>query len=149
MATQTDRTLYFDFLPLNLGKISGWNVRFSLYTVPGQVEYDSSRRLILNGADATVFVADSDFSRASDNVDSLQNMIKHLAGFGVNINDFPWLLQYNKRDLTNAMPIERMEQELNFGQVPSYQSVANEGLGVFASLRGISKLLLEQLSRKL
>ncbi len=145
LATETERTLFFDFLPLDLGSVQGFKTRFSLYTVPGQVEYNASRKLILNGVDGIIFVADSDVMRSKDNVESLQNMIENLAEYSLTLDNIPWVLQYNKRDLANAMPIERLERELNQRQVPSFEAVASEGLGVFATLKAISKLILNRL----
>ena len=145
LATETERTLFFDFLPLDLGSVQGFKTRFSLYTVPGQVEYNASRKLILNGVDGIIFVADSDVMRSKDNIDSLQNMIENLSEYSLTLDNIPWVLQYNKRDLANAMPIERMERELNQRQIPSFEAVASEGLGVFATLKAISKLILNRL----
>jgi len=146
MATQTDRTLFFDFLPLDLGKVQGWQMRMSLYTVPGQVEYNASRKLILRGADAVVFVADSDALRSADNIESLQNLQTNLTDFGMVLEELPFVLQYNKRDLKNPMAVERMEKELNRWGVPSFEAVASDGPGVFATLKSVSKLLLNDLS---
>ncbi|MBY0358973.1 MAG: GTPase domain-containing protein [Candidatus Obscuribacterales bacterium] len=145
LATETERTLFFDFLPLDLGSVQGFKTRFSLYTVPGQVEYNASRKLILNGVDGIIFVADSDVMRAKENVDSLQNMIDNLAEYSYTLDNIPWVLQYNKRDLANAMSIERMEKDLNIRNIPSFEAVASEGLGVFATLKAISKLILNRL----
>lgn len=145
LATETERTLFFDFLPLDLGSVQGFKTRFSLYTVPGQVEYNASRKLILNGVDGIIFVADSDAMRSRENVDSLQNMVENLAEYSLTLDNIPWVLQYNKRDLASAMPIERMEKELNIRAVPSFEAVASEGLGVFATLKAISKLILNRL----
>ncbi len=145
LATETERTLFFDFLPLDLGSVQGFKTRFSLYTVPGQVEYNASRKLILNGVDGIIFVADSDVMRAKDNVESLQNMIENLAEYSLTLDNIPWVLQYNKRDLANAMPIERLEKDMNIRGVPSFEAVASEGLGVFATLKAISKLILNRL----
>ncbi len=145
LATETERTLFFDFLPLDLGSVQGFKTRFSLYTVPGQVEYNASRKLILNGVDGIIFVADSDVMRAKENVESLQNMIENLAEYSLTLDNIPWVLQYNKRDLANAMPIERMEKDCNIRGVPSFEAVASEGLGVFATLKAISKLILNRL----
>ncbi|MCW5821208.1 MAG: GTPase domain-containing protein [Cyanobacteria bacterium TGS_CYA1] len=145
LATETERTLFFDFLPLDLGSVQGFKTRFSLYTVPGQVEYNASRKLILNGVDGVIFVADSDAMRSKDNIESLQNMVENLAEYSLTLDSIPWVLQYNKRDLANAMPIERMEREMNTRQVPSFEAVASEGLGVFATLKAISKLILNRL----
>jgi mutual gliding-motility protein MglA len=145
LATETERTLFFDFLPLDLGTVQGFKTRFSLYTVPGQVEYNASRKLILNGVDGIIFVADSDVMRAKENIESLQNMIENLAEYSLTLDNIPWVLQYNKRDLANAMPIERMEKDCNIRGVPSFEAVASEGLGVFATLKAISKLILNRL----
>lgn len=145
LATETERTLFFDFLPLDLGSVQGFKTRFSLYTVPGQVEYNASRKLILNGVDGIIFVADSDIMRSKENVESLQNMVENLAEYSLTLDNIPWVLQYNKRDLASAMPIERMEKEINVRGVPSFEAVASEGLGVFATLKAISKLILNRL----
>lgn len=145
LATETERTLFFDFLPLDLGSVQGFKTRFSLYTVPGQVEYNASRKLILNGVDGIIFVADSDIMRSKDNIESLQNMIENLSEYALTLDNVPWVLQYNKRDLASAMPIERLEKEINIRSVPSFEAVASEGLGVFATLKAISKLILNRL----
>lgn len=145
LATETERTLFFDFLPLDLGSVQGFKTRFSLYTVPGQVEYNASRKLILNGVDGIIFVADSDVMRSKENAESLQNMIDNLAEYNLTLDNIPWVLQYNKRDLANAMSVERMERDLNIRGVPSFEAVASEGLGVFATLKAISKLILNRL----
>ena len=143
--TETERTLFFDFLPLDLGSVAGFKTRFSLYTVPGQVEYNSSRKLILNGVDGIVFVAYSDSMKARENVESLQNMIQNLAEYSLTLDNTPWVLQYNKRDLANAMELERLERELNTKGIPSFEAIASEGLGVFATLKAVSKLILNRL----
>lgn len=145
LATETERTLFFDFLPLDLGSVQGFKTVFSLYTVPGQVEYNASRKLILNGVDGIIFVADSDAVRSQENMDSMQNMIENLAEYNLTIDQIPWVLQYNKRDLASAMPVEQMEKDLNTKGVPSFEAVASEGLGVFATLKAISKLILNRL----
>jgi signal recognition particle receptor subunit beta len=145
-ATQTDRTLFFDFMPLNLGVVAGWKIRLGMYTVPGQVEYNASRRVILNGADAIVFVADSDALRMADNLESMNNMRDNLSDLGMDLNNVPWVLQYNKRDLDEPMPLERMEKELNLTSVPSIEAIASQGLGVFTTLKSVSKLLINDLS---
>ncbi|MBX9722958.1 MAG: GTPase domain-containing protein [Candidatus Obscuribacterales bacterium] len=145
LATETERTLFFDFLPLDLGSVQGFKTRFSLYTVPGQVEYNASRKLILNGVDGIIFVADSDVMRNKENAESLQNMIDNLAEYNLTLDNIPWVLQYNKRDLANAMSVERMERDLNIRGIPSFEAVASEGLGVFATLKAISKLILNRL----
>lgn len=145
LATETERTLFFDFLPLDLGTVQGFKTRFSLYTVPGQVEYNASRKLILNGVDGIIFVADSDVMRRKENAESLQNMIENLAEYSLTLDNIPWVLQYNKRDLANAMSIEQLEKDLNIRAVPSFEAVASEGLGVFATLKAISKSILNRL----
>jgi hypothetical protein len=147
--THSDRTLFFDYLPVELGQIKGWTIRFTIYTVPGQVEYNTTRKLVLSGADAVVFVADSDANRQLENIEALQNMFENLRELRINAKELPWLLQYNKRDLTTAMPLEKLEQQLNIKGVPSYQSVAREGLGVIACLKGISALLMQKLGEEL
>lgn len=144
LATQTERTLYFDYLPVDLGAIQGFQARISLYTVPGQEEYNESRKQILRGADGIVFVADSDPLKSAQNIESLQNMIDNLALYKVSLSKVPWVLQYNKRDLRNAMPVERLEQELNIQAVPSFEAIATEGVRVFSTLKGITKLVINQ-----
>ncbi|MBI2809452.1 MAG: GTPase domain-containing protein [Candidatus Melainabacteria bacterium] len=147
MATQTDRTLFFDMLPLDLGDINGWKMRLSLYTVPGQNEYNASRKLILNGADAIVFVADSDVERGLENLDSLKNLENNLASINLSLPDIPFVIQFNKRDLAHTLSIEQMDSELNPLHVPTYESIASQGDGVFATLREASKLVLANISK--
>jgi mutual gliding-motility protein MglA len=147
MPTQRDRTLFFDLLPLDLMTFRGWNIRLSIYTVPGQVEYNASRRLILKGADGLVFVADSDASRSDENIESLRNLTENLSAYKVNIDQVPLVLQYNKRDLPTAMSIERMEEELNAGKLPSFESIAYQGPGVFATLREIANRVVANLTK--
>jgi signal recognition particle receptor subunit beta len=146
LQTETDRTIYFDFLPVDVGEVNGWKVRLSLYTVPGQVHYVASRKLILNGADAIVFVADSDLPRIQENHDSMQDMVNNLSEFGVVLQEMPWVMQYNKRDLTTAASLEQLEMQLNVQGVPSVESIAYEGMGVFSTLRAVTRLLLNQLA---
>lgn len=146
LPTETDRTLFFDFLGLDLGNVKGFQTKFSLYTVPGQVEYNASRKTILKGVDGIVFVADSNVLKSAENIESLQNMIDNLAEQNISLEKIPWVLQYNKRDLQNAMPFQRMEQELNFRNVPSFEAVALEGLRVFTTLKELSKLLIDSTS---
>lgn len=146
LETDTERTLFFDYLGLDLGKVQGFTTRFSLYTVPGQVEYNASRKLILNGVDGIIFVADSDVLRRKDNISSLQNMIENLMEFRVSLDDIPWILQYNKRDLNNAMQVSMMEADLNLGGVPAFEAIASEGLGVFATLKSLAKQVLNRLA---
>lgn len=145
LATETERTLFFDFLALDLGKVQDFNVRFSLYTVPGQVEYNASRKLILNGADGIIFVADSDPVRGGENIESLRNMVDNLSAYNMSIDTTPWVIQYNKRDLSNALPIERLENACNIRNVPAFEAIASQGLGVFATLRAVSKCVLNKL----
>lgn len=147
MATQTDRTLFFDMLPLDLGDVNGWKMRLSLYTVPGQVEYNASRKLILNGADAIVFVADSDIERVAENLESLRNLESNLQSINVSLTDVPFIIQYNKRDLAHTQSIEDMERDLNPLHVPAFETVASQGLNVFSTLRTASKLVLANISK--
>jgi mutual gliding-motility protein MglA len=145
LATETERTLYFDYLGLDLGQVQGFKTKFSLYTVPGQVEYNASRKLILNGVDGIIFVADSDVLRRKDNIASLQNMVDNMRDYSLTLDSVAWVLQYNKRDLKTAMNIGMMEDDLNMRNVPSFEAIASEGLGVFATLRQVSKLVLNRL----
>ena len=148
LATQTDRTLFFDFLPIDLGTISGFTTRFQLYTVPGQVYYNATRRLVLQGADGVVFVADSQARQLDENIESLQNLQANLLDLGVDIRQLPLILQYNKQDLPKELiltPAE-LDDALNFRGVPSFAADALHGTGVFESLKGISELVLKRLS---
>jgi len=145
LATETERTLFFDFLPLNLGQIRGFNVRFHLYTVPGQVFYDASRKLILKGVDGIVFVADSQKERFDANIESFQNMIDNLREQGLDLKNIPYVIQYNKRDLPNAVPVEELRKALNKEGVPDFEAVASKGVGVFETLKAIAKLVLQRL----
>ena len=144
LATETERTLFFDFMPIDLGTINGFKARISMYTVPGQEEYNKSRKLILRDVDGIVFVADSNVTRSEENQKSLANMMENLKEYRLTVTDIPWVLQYNKRDLTTAMSLERMEAELNSHKVPSFEAVAFEGRGVFATLKAISKMMLNK-----
>jgi signal recognition particle receptor subunit beta len=148
LATQTDRTLFFDFLPIDLGSISGFTTRFQLYTVPGQVYYNATRRLVLQGADGVVFVADSQARQLDENLESLANLQSNLLELGQDIRQMPVVLQYNKQDLPRELiltPAE-LDDALNFRDVPSYPADALHGVGVFESLKGISELVLKRLS---
>ncbi len=147
LATQTDRTLFFDFLPLDLGTISGFTTRFQLYTVPGQVYYATTRRLVLQGADGVVFVADSQSRQLEENIESLQDLHANLAEHGVDARSVPLVLQYNKRDLPPdlLLPVPALEDALNFRGVPSFEADALHGAGVFETLRSISELVLRRL----
>jgi len=142
MPTDTDRTLFFDFMPLELGQFNGFQTRVALYTVPGQVEYNRSRQLILHSVDAIVFVADSSAERALENKESMQNMIDNLADYDLTVADVPWVLQYNKRDLVTALSFDQMEKQLNSFDVPSFEAVALEGVGVFPTLKAAMKLMI-------
>ena len=148
LATKTDRTLFFDFLPLDLGKIRGMRTKLQLYTVPGQVYYNSTRQLVLKGADGIVFVADSQDFALDANQESLQNLEDNLKRQGVRIREMPLVLQYNKRDLPNALPVNELNAELNKLNAPSFESVATTGLGVEETLKGITQLVLAHLVRK-
>jgi len=148
LATQTDRTLFFDFLPLDLGSISGFTTRFQLYTVPGQVYYKSTRRLVLQGADGVVFVADSQARQLDENVESMQDLHANLAEHGIDARTIPLVLQYNKQELPPELilgPAE-LDDALNFRGVPHFPADALHGRGVFETLRGISELVLRRLS---
>src|SRR5256885_7369934 len=148
LATKTDRTLFFDFLPLDLGKIRGMRTKLQLYTVPGQVYYNSTRQLVLKGADGIVFVADSQDFALDANQESLQNLEDNLKRQGVRIKEIPVVLQYNKRDLPNAMPSAEMDAELNRLAAPHFESVATTGIGVEETLKGITQLVLAHLIKK-
>jgi signal recognition particle receptor subunit beta len=147
LATETERTLFFDFLPLSLGEIRGFKTRFHLYTVPGQVFYDASRKLILKGVDGVVFVADSQIERMEANSESLENLKVNLAEQGYDLNKIPFVVQYNKRDLPNVATVEELHQLLNPQAVPEYQAVAPTGVGVFDTLKSVAKLVLSELRK--
>ncbi len=147
LATETERTLFFDFLPLSLGEIRGFKTRFHLYTVPGQVFYDASRKLILKGVDGTVFVADSQIERMEANLESLENLRTNLAEQGYDLDKIPFVLQYNKRDLPNAATTEELRRLLNPRQVPDFEASATRGDGVFDTLKAIAKLVLQELTK--
>ncbi len=148
LATETDRTLFFDFLPLDLGTVRGFKTRFHLYTVPGQVFYDASRKLILKGVDGVVFVADSQEPRMEANLESLQNLEKNLKEQGYELKTIPYALQFNKRDLPTAVPAEQMYQQLNYKGEPTFEAVAMNGTGVFDTLKAVAKLVLTELKKK-
>ncbi|MFQ5514992.1 MAG: ATP/GTP-binding protein [Myxococcota bacterium] len=148
LATETERTLFFDFLPLALGEIRGYKTRFHLYTVPGQVFYDASRKLILKGVDGVVFVADSQEERFEANLESLDNLRANLREQGYDLNRIPWVIQYNKRDLENAVQLEELRQALNPDRrVPDFEASATTGKGVFETLKALAKLVLSDLRR--
>jgi signal recognition particle receptor subunit beta len=147
LATETERTLFFDFLPLSLGEIRGFKTRFHLYTVPGQVFYDASRKLILKGVDGVVFVADSQLERMEANIESLDNLRTNLAEQGYDLDKIPYVMQFNKRDLPNASPLAELQEALNPTNVQSFEAVATKGNGVFDTLKAVAKLVLTELRR--
>jgi len=146
LATETERTLFFDFLPIDLGEIRGFKTRFHLYTVPGQVYYNASRRLILKGVDGLVFVADSQASRAEANIESMHNLFDNLETYGYDLQTIPFAIQYNKRDMPNVLPVEDLRAQINPMGVPDFEGVAIEGKGVFETLSCVSKLVVKALS---
>jgi mutual gliding-motility protein MglA len=147
LATETERTLFFDFLPLSLGEIRGFKTRFHLYTVPGQVFYDASRKLILKGVDGVVFVADSQLERMEANLESVENLRTNLAEQGYDLDRLPYVVQYNKRDLPSAVSVEELQRAINSRNVPAYAAVAPTGVGVFDTLKAIAKQVLTELKR--
>lgn len=148
LATQTDRTLFFDFLPLELGSISGFKTRFQLYTVPGQVYYNATRKLVLQGADGVVFVADSQARQLDENLESMQNLHANLLEQGVDIRTLPVVLQYNKQDLPRELILtpQELDEALNFREWPSFPTAALSGKGVFETLKAVSERVLKKLS---
>ena len=147
LATETERTLFFDFLPLALGDIKGFKIRFHLYTVPGQVFYAASRKLILKGVDGVVFVADSQIERMEANIESLDDLRINLSDQGYDLDKLPYTVQYNKRDLPNVAPVENMNKLLNPGNVPYFEGVAVTGPGVFDTLKNVAKQVLTELKK--
>lgn len=148
LATETDRTLFFDFLPLDLGKIKGFATKFQLYTVPGQVYYNATRKLVLRGVDGIVFVADSAPDKMQENIESFQNLEENLAEYGYKRENIPIIIQYNKRDLPNAMAVEELQRIVNKYNLPWTEAVANKGKGVFDSLKLIGKIVIDYLNKK-
>jgi signal recognition particle receptor subunit beta len=147
LATETDRTLFFDFMPLELGTVRGFKTRFHLYTVPGQVFYDASRKLILKGVDGVVFVADSQEERMDANVESLYNLEENLQAQGYDLMKLPYVLQLNKRDLPNVIPVEDLTAELRRKEEPVVEAVASSGAGVFDTLKAVAKQVLTELRK--
>jgi signal recognition particle receptor subunit beta len=147
LATETDRTLFFDFLPLDLGSVRGFKTRFHLYTVPGQVFYEASRKLILKGADGVVFVADSQEERLDANFETLDNLKEHLKEHGLSFEHIPYVLQLNKRDLPNAMPVIELTKQLQLKGEPVTEAIAVTGTGIFETLREVAKLVLAELKK--
>jgi signal recognition particle receptor subunit beta len=147
LATETERTLFFDFLPLALGQIRGFKTRFHLYTVPGQVFYDASRKLILKGVDGVVFVVDSQIERMEANLESMDNLKINLLEQGFELEKVPFVIQYNKRDLPNAAPLDEMRSQLNVLKVPDFEACATVGKGVFETLKATARGVLSELKR--
>jgi hypothetical protein len=147
LATEQERTLFFDFLPVDLGSIRGFKTRFHLYTVPGQVYYNASRRLILKGVDGIAFVADSQAERMDANIAAMENLYENLADYGYDPKNVPIVMQYNKRDLPSAVPVDELRSHLNpSAHLPEYEAVAINGRGVFDTLKAVSKLVLKSLN---
>ena len=147
LATETDRTLFFDFLPLELGTVRGFKTRFHLYTVPGQVFYDASRKLILKGVDGVIFVADSQVERMDANVEAIENLVVNLKSQGYDLMNIPYVLQFNKRDLPNVAPVDEMVRLLKKKDEPVIDAVAPKGVGVFETLKAVAKLVLSELTK--
>jgi len=149
MKTRTDRTLFFDFFPLELGEINGYRARFLLYTVPGQVYYNATRKLVLKGADAVVFVADSAPDKLQENLESLRNLEDNLNEHGLSLDNIPWVIQYNKRDLDNCMEVAELHQHLNLMNVPAFEGIAMTGFGVYDTFKSVAGMLYRHLKEKL
>lgn len=148
LATEDERTLFFDFLPIDLGTVQGFKTRFHLYTVPGQVFYNASRKLILRGVDGIIFVADSASNRLRANAESMRNLRENLEEYNLNIEEIPMVLQFNKRDLPDAVPVQMLKSILDpQDRFPSFDSAASSGVGVFETLRAVSKMVLEKLAQ--
>ena len=147
LATETDRTLFFDFMPLELGTVRGFKTRFHLYTVPGQVYYDASRKLILKGVDGVVFVADSQEERMDANIESLENLEDNLKTQGYDLMQIPYVLELNKRDLPSAVPVEELTAELTRKGEPVFEAIAADGTGVFDTLKAVAKQVLTELRK--
>jgi len=147
LATETERTLFFDFLPLALGDIKGFRIRFHLYTVPGQVFYAASRKLILKGVDGVVFVADSQIERMESNLESLDDLRINLAEQGYDLDKLPFTIQFNKRDLPSAAPVDEMNRLLNPNGIPWFEGIATTGVGVFETLKDVAKQVLMELKK--
>jgi mutual gliding-motility protein MglA len=145
IATETERTLFFDFLPLDLGTVHGFRTRFHLYTVPGQILYERTRMAVLNGADGIVFVVDSQAEKFEENVQSIAELEMNMRRIGKDLGNFPFIMQWNKRDMPSALPVNVLDRYLNRRRVPTFEAVAFEGKGVFATLRAISKNVMAQL----
>jgi len=140
-----ERTLFFDFLSINLGDVKGFNTTFSLYTAPGQAQYNAARKIILNGVDGIVFVANSSREERENNIQSYKNMIQNLKDYNLNLDNIPIILQYNKRDLDNLLTFDELENDINQAGHPSFEAVAIQGQGVFATLKSVSNSILANL----
>lgn len=149
LETETDRTLFFDLLPIEVGVIGGMKIRLQLYTVPGQVFYNATRKLVLKGVDGIVFVADSQVAAADANLESLRNLETNMAELGQGLHQIPLVFQYNKRDIRNILPVEKMAAALNPSGVPDFEAAALHGIGVFETLKGISRLSLQSVRQKI
>jgi len=147
LATETDRTLFFDFLPLDMGTVKGFKVRFHLYTVPGQVFYDASRKLILRGCDGVIFVAVFQRPRLEANIESIANLATNLKDNGFDIRTIPYVLQLNKRDMPSAAPVDELERLLRFRGEPTLEAVANQGVGVIETLKACARQILMELQK--
>ncbi len=147
LATESDRTLFFDFLPLDLGTVRGFKTRFHLYTVPGQVFYDASRKLILRGVDGVVFVADSQEERMDANIEAIENLQENLKDHGYDFEKVPYALQFNKRDLPNALPVEELKSQLVRKGEATFEAVAYKGVGVFETLKEVARQVLDELKK--
>jgi signal recognition particle receptor subunit beta len=148
LKTDEERTLFFDFLPIDLGTVRGFKVRFHIYTVPGQVFYDASRKLVLKGADGIIFVADSQPGRIEANIESVENLAQNLADTGGSLEKLPYVMQYNKRDLPEVTSIEELRESLNPMKVPEFEASAIKGVGVFETLKALSKQVLQRLAKQ-
>lgn len=149
LKTKEDRTIFFDFMQIEVGRIKGKKPKFNLYTVPGQVYYASSRKIILNGVDGIVFVADSQKDRMEGNIETLLDLENNLMAMGHSLETFPWVIQYNKRDLPNTESVDMLQKKLNFFNVPHFESVAIKGTGVFDSLKSIINLVVQHVQKQL
>jgi signal recognition particle receptor subunit beta len=149
LKTKEDRTIFFDFMQIEVGKIKGKKPKFNLYTVPGQVYYASSRKIILNGVDGVVFVADSQKDRMEGNIETLLDLEKNLKNMGYTLENFPWVIQYNKRDLPNSESLDILQKKLNFFDVPSFNGVAVKGTGVFDTLKSVINLVVKHVQQQL
>ena len=147
ISTDGDRTLFFDFMPLDLGKIAGMQTKFQLYTVPGQVYYNSTRKLVLQGVDGVIFIADSNPDKMAENIESYENLIENLTEYGKDIRELPHVIQYNKRDWPNALSVEEMDRQLNKFGVPTFEAVANTGEGVFPTLKTLAGMVLQSINK--